>query len=127
MSDSNLRAIRCINSAVVAPAHTNVSVTPSYNSGAAARGASVHGADQLDSQEDCTMHATSLTRRDVLAGTAAATAAGFLGDIAAAADSDAIRPFRVSIPDEQLVELRRRIAATRWPDRETVNDRSQGT
>jgi hypothetical protein len=29
-------------------------------------------------------------------------------------------------PDEALVDLRRRIAATRWPDRETVNDRSQG-
>jgi hypothetical protein len=37
-----------------------------------------------------------------------------------------IRPFRVNIPEEQLVDLRRRVAATRWPDRETVNDRSQG-
>src|SRR6266478_8335166 len=38
----------------------------------------------------------------------------------------AVRPFRVNIPEEELVDLRRRIAATRWPDRETVNDRSQG-
>jgi hypothetical protein len=37
-----------------------------------------------------------------------------------------VRPFRVSVPKEDLVELRRRIAATRWPDRETVGDRSQG-
>jgi pimeloyl-ACP methyl ester carboxylesterase len=37
-----------------------------------------------------------------------------------------IRPFRVDIPDEDLVELRRRIAATRWPTRELVTDRSQG-
>ncbi len=37
-----------------------------------------------------------------------------------------IRPFRVNIPEEQLVDLRRRIAATRWPDQETVNDQSQG-
>ena len=37
-----------------------------------------------------------------------------------------IRPFQAGIPDEQLVDLRRRIAATRWPDRETVNDQSQG-
>jgi pimeloyl-ACP methyl ester carboxylesterase len=37
-----------------------------------------------------------------------------------------VRPFRVSVPDEELVDLRRRIAATRWPDRETVTDRSQG-
>ena len=37
-----------------------------------------------------------------------------------------IRPFKVSVPDEDLVELRRRIQATRWPERETVNDDSQG-
>src|SRR5687767_13750983 len=43
-----------------------------------------------------------------------------------AVDSDAIRPFRVSIPEKDLVELRRRIAATRWPTRELVEDRSQG-
>src|SRR3712207_5689019 len=38
----------------------------------------------------------------------------------------AIRPFRVSIPDEALTELRRRIETTRWPSRELVDDRSQG-
>ncbi len=37
-----------------------------------------------------------------------------------------IRPFRVQVPDEELAELRRRIAATRWPSRELVADRSQG-
>ena len=37
-----------------------------------------------------------------------------------------IRPFRVGFPDEELTELRRRIAATRWPERETVTDDSQG-
>jgi pimeloyl-ACP methyl ester carboxylesterase len=37
-----------------------------------------------------------------------------------------VRPFRVSVPDEELADLRRRIAATRWPDRETVTDRTQG-
>jgi pimeloyl-ACP methyl ester carboxylesterase len=37
-----------------------------------------------------------------------------------------IRPFHVEIPDEQLADLRRRIAATRWPSRELVEDRSQG-
>ncbi|OKH53972.1 multidrug MFS transporter [Calothrix sp. HK-06] len=37
-----------------------------------------------------------------------------------------IRPFRVHIPQEALVDLRRRIAATRWPDKETVADQSQG-
>jgi len=38
----------------------------------------------------------------------------------------AIRPFRVEVPEEELAELRRRIAATRWPSRELVADRSQG-
>jgi NADPH:quinone reductase-like Zn-dependent oxidoreductase len=38
----------------------------------------------------------------------------------------AVRPFRINVPDEALVDLRRRIAATRWPDKETVSDRSQG-
>src|SRR5213078_3149356 len=38
----------------------------------------------------------------------------------------AVRPFRVDIPEEQLVDLRRRLAATRWPERETVTDDTQG-
>ncbi len=38
----------------------------------------------------------------------------------------AIRPFRIEVPEEELAELRRRIAATRWPSRELVADRSQG-
>ena len=42
------------------------------------------------------------------------------------AGADAVRPFRVHFPDEALADLKRRIAATRWPDRETVNDQSQG-
>jgi pimeloyl-ACP methyl ester carboxylesterase len=37
-----------------------------------------------------------------------------------------IRPFKIDIPEEELAELRRRIAATRWPSRELVDDRSQG-
>jgi pimeloyl-ACP methyl ester carboxylesterase len=37
-----------------------------------------------------------------------------------------IRPFHVEIPDEELAELRGRIAATRWPSKELVEDRSQG-
>ncbi len=44
----------------------------------------------------------------------------------AADESAAIRPFRVSISEEALVDMRRRIAATRWPDKELVTDRSQG-
>ena len=39
---------------------------------------------------------------------------------------NATRPFRVHVPQEALVDLRRRIAAIRWPDQETVTDQSQG-
>jgi hypothetical protein len=39
-----------------------------------------------------------------------------------AADKKAIRPFRVSTPEDALTDLRRRIEATRWPDKETVGD-----
>jgi hypothetical protein len=43
-----------------------------------------------------------------------------------AADQNAIRPFHVNVPEAELTELRRRINATRWPERELVNDISQG-
>jgi pimeloyl-ACP methyl ester carboxylesterase len=38
----------------------------------------------------------------------------------------AIRPFRIDVPEEDLVDLRRRITATQWPEKETVADESQG-
>ena len=43
-----------------------------------------------------------------------------------AADKNAIRPFHVNVPEAELTELRRRINATKWPERETVTDASQG-
>src|SRR5436189_2611375 len=43
-----------------------------------------------------------------------------------AGEEAAVRPFRIDVPEEQLDDLRRRIAATRWPSRELVPDRSQG-
>jgi pimeloyl-ACP methyl ester carboxylesterase len=43
-----------------------------------------------------------------------------------AADSTAIRPFQVNVPEAELTELRRRVAATRLPEQETVTDFSQG-
>jgi pimeloyl-ACP methyl ester carboxylesterase len=77
------------------------------------------------------MSKTSATRRGVLATSAAAGAASLLPAHAAAAvdetnTSAAIRPFRVTIPEAELVELRRRINATIWPEREIVADESQG-
>ncbi len=44
----------------------------------------------------------------------------------ASAEDRSIRPFQINVPEEALVDLRRRIAATRWPDKETVTDQSQG-
>src|ERR1700676_2796712 len=41
-------------------------------------------------------------------------------------DKTAVRPFHVSIPEAKLAEMRKRIKATRWPERETVKDQSQG-
>ena len=42
------------------------------------------------------------------------------------ADKTAIRPFHVNIPEAELTELRRRVNAAKWPERETVTDASQG-
>ena len=42
------------------------------------------------------------------------------------ADTTEVRPFRIDIPEEELVELKRRLRATRWPDAETPGDWTQG-
>ena len=42
------------------------------------------------------------------------------------AQGNTIRPFQVGFPEAELTELRRRVNATRWPERETVTDDSQG-
>jgi pimeloyl-ACP methyl ester carboxylesterase len=73
-------------------------------------------------------------RRQLLGAVAmGAVAAGVSGLLplqpasAAAPSADAaVRPFRVHVPEHDLVDLRRRLAATRWPDREIVADQSQG-
>src|SRR5262249_6165326 len=63
----------------------------------------------------------------VLATSAAAGAVNLLpGGSVSAADDNAIRPFRVNVPEAKLVDLRRRIAATQWPEKEIVEDTSQG-
>jgi pimeloyl-ACP methyl ester carboxylesterase len=70
-------------------------------------------------------------RRQFLAsaaiGIASAGAASLLSTHpAAAAKEDEIRSFHVNFRDEELADLRKRVMATRWPDRETVGDASQG-
>jgi pimeloyl-ACP methyl ester carboxylesterase len=75
------------------------------------------------------MSSTSLrpTRRGVLtAAAAAAVLAQFPSSLRAVAADGSIRAFRASFPQEAIAEMRQRIAATRWPDRETVSDDSQG-
>jgi len=67
----------------------------------------------------------------MLAASAAGVAAGglFAGAAsgqAASAGGPAVRPFSAKVPEEAVVDLRRRIAATRWPEKETVADVSQG-
>jgi pimeloyl-ACP methyl ester carboxylesterase len=71
------------------------------------------------------------SRRSVLAASAAAAAtsllpAGSIGAAQQATEDSAIRPFHASFPREELTDLRRRIKATRWPERETVTDATQG-
>jgi pimeloyl-ACP methyl ester carboxylesterase len=70
---------------------------------------------------------SSLTRRRFLTTVAAAGAVGVLPrTLFASPGEGAIRPFRVHIPEVALTDLRRRLAATRWPPKETVADASQG-
>src|SRR5262245_62426023 len=72
---------------------------------------------------------SSHSRRTFLVASAAAGAANLLpapAPAAAAADPNAIRRFNVRVPKSALDDLRRRLAATRWPTKELVEDRSQG-
>ena len=66
--------------------------------------------------------------RSVAPAVLATTAIGAVSATPAAAETNgtAIRPFRVNVPDAALADLRKRVLATRWPDKETVSDRSQG-
>ena len=93
------------------------------------------------------MQANTRNRRNFLNAAGVAVAAvefGILGSRASAKDSSegqlavaqftqqtgagdaAVRPFAVNVPEAQLIDMRRRISATNWPDRETVADDAQG-
>jgi pimeloyl-ACP methyl ester carboxylesterase len=56
----------------------------------------------------------------------ATTTGGAVPPPRAEADLTALRPFQIHVPEQALTDLRSRIAATRWPSRELVDDRSQG-
>jgi pimeloyl-ACP methyl ester carboxylesterase len=114
---------------------------------AAAKSATSFSACSHISRKEANMCAASFppSRRGFLAASAATGASSLLSaPLAAPGDtfpspstkqgipemgttaSTSIKPFRVNTSNDALAELRRRIAATRWPDRETVADASQG-
>lgn len=72
--------------------------------------------------------------KSILAGTVVAGALVIQGTLGHAqggtsvknSPDESIRAFKVNIPEKQLIDLKRRILATQWPDRETVSDNSQG-
>ncbi|KOV76475.1 MULTISPECIES: epoxide hydrolase family protein [unclassified Streptomyces] len=73
--------------------------------------------------------AVAVTQMGLTGQAQAATSGASPASAAASGDarrSAAVRPFRVRVPQKELNELRRRVKQTRWPDRETVRDRSQG-
>jgi hypothetical protein len=54
------------------------------------------------------------------------TACGFAQTTQTTKDTALIRPFHINIPEAAVTNLRQRIQATRWPDKENVTDRTQG-
>ena len=78
-----------------------------------------------------TAGASNQNRRQVLATattgiTAAGVASVLSSQLKAAPAGDSIRPFRFEASEQQLADLRRRVAATKWPDKEQVPDTTQG-
>src|SRR5262245_19721801 len=77
------------------------------------------------------LQVSSPNRRQLLStaaiGLAALGTTGLFPALAAGSPAkEAIRPFRIHIAEADLVDLKRRLAATRWPDKETVADDTQG-
>jgi pimeloyl-ACP methyl ester carboxylesterase len=77
------------------------------------------------------IHLSAPSRRQLLStaavGAAALSTAGLIPALAAEAPAnEAIRPFRVNFPEADLADLKQRLTATRWPEKETVADDSQG-
>src|SRR5215203_1242599 len=71
---------------------------------------------------------SATTARRIGVAVLAATAVGATSATVAAAENNNIKvvPFRVSVPDADLADIRRRLKATRWPDKETAADQWQG-
>jgi pimeloyl-ACP methyl ester carboxylesterase len=74
---------------------------------------------------------TNLDRRELLGAMAKGTVAAGVSNLlthraASAAPASEIKPFRIHVPEAELIDLRRRLAATKYPEREIVGDQSQG-
>jgi hypothetical protein len=82
--------------------------------------------DTTRKTEDIDLHRRQLLVTGSMGIAVAGTAGLVPSQLAAAPAGGAIRPFRVDVPEERLADLRRRISATQWPERETVPDQSQG-
>ena len=67
-----------------------------------------------------------MTRRCFFAAACVGLGLCFVSSPSAMAQDQSLRPFKVRVPQPTLDDLRRRVNATRWPDKETVGDRSQG-
>ncbi|TWC06579.1 MULTISPECIES: epoxide hydrolase family protein [unclassified Pseudomonas] len=85
----------------------------------------MHAASSVFTWQRC-LASSAVVGLALLAGSGVTLAADGLSVSAAPAGSEAIRPYHIHVDEAQLSELRKRIAATRWPDKETVNDVSQG-
>src|SRR4051794_24020662 len=77
-------------------------------------------------------NSSTFSRRDFVAGSAAALSAPLFTFASAPSyalrseSEESIRPFRASYSKADLTDLRKRVKATKWPERETVGDASQG-
>ena len=71
---------------------------------------------------------TTIARKLIIGALTLLTSAGFARGISATKiqGADSIRPFKVHFSDEALADLRKRITATQWPEKEVVNDATQG-
>src|SRR5258705_13887827 len=71
-------------------------------------------------------NSSSPTRRSVITASAAAGTVRLLQGDSNMATEDEVRPFSFHAPEAELADLRKRINATKWPEREQVTDDSQG-
>jgi pimeloyl-ACP methyl ester carboxylesterase len=80
----------------------------------------------IETQEEIDHERRRLLSAAAMSAVAVGAASLIPMQAAVAAPGSEIRPFRVNVAEGELAELRRRLRATRWPDKETVTDQTQG-